>query len=384
MKSKNLRIAFLTSDDPTDKRSWSGIPYYMLHALKRAGADVQPLGPVYNPLKPFGQVANKISRHLLGKRYNYKHSLHYSKQYARIFKHKLQREGSFDLIFAPAASTEIAYLDTDIPIFYTSDATFHIMHEYYDAFSSVFKSIVRQNEEIESRAINKATTLIYPSEWAANSAIHDYGASPENIHIIPYGANLDREPSREEALKSVGLQHSIELLFIGVDWERKGGAVAFHIANELNSMGLNTNLTIIGCNPPLKFQKDFVKVFPYLDKNDPEQFNLLTELYLNADIFILPTQMECYGIVFCEACAFGLPILATNTGGVATIVKEGENGFLFKPDAKPEDYMDKIVELKEDNSLYMKMRRQARDRYESSLNWEHWGQKLTIEIESIL
>lgn len=379
-----MRIAYLTSDDPNDKKSWSGTNYYMLQALKNAGADAHPMGPVQNPLKPFGQVVNKISRSLMGKRYNYRHSLLYSKQYARIFKNKLRREGPFDLIFAPAASTEIAYLDTDIPIFYTSDATFRIMHEYYDAFSSVFKSIAGQNEEIESRAINKASALIYPSDWAANSAVHDYGASPENIHVIPYGANLDHEPSREEALESVGLQHSIELLFVGVDWERKGGALAFHVANELNSMGLNTNLTIIGCNPPLKFQKDFVKVFPYLNKNDPEQFSQLTELYLNADLFILPTQMECYGIVFCEACAFGLPILATNTGGVATIIKEEENGFLFKPDAKPEEYINKIVELKEDNSLYMNMRRKARDRYESSLNWEHWGQEFTNVVESIL
>lgn len=384
MTSKNLRIAFLTSDDPTNKKSWSGIPYFMFNSLKRIGADVQPLGPVFNPLKPFGQIVNKISRSLMNKRYNYRHSLLYSKQYAKIFRDKLQREGPFDLIFAPAASTEIAYLETDIPIFYTSDATFHIMHDYYDAFSSVFKSIVRQNEEIESRAINKASALIYPSDWAADSAIHDYGAHSKNVHLIPYGANLDIVPSRDEVLNVSDLHSSIELLFVGVDWERKGGELAFHVVEKLRSMGVNANLTIVGCNPPVAFQKNFVKVFPYLDKNDPEQFNLLTELYLNADIFILPTQMECYGIVFCEACAFGLPILATNTGGVATIVKDGENGFLFKPDAKPEDYIDKIVELKEDNSLYMKMKQQARDRYETSLNWDHWGQKVYKLIETVL
>ena len=384
MKANNPRIAFLTSEDPNNKKSWSGIPYYMFHALKLIGADVQTLGPVFNPLKPFGQVTNKISRRLLGKRYNYKHSLLYSKQYARIFEKKLNQEGPFDLIFAPAASTEIAYLDTDIPIIYTSDATFRIMHDYYDTFSSVFKSIVRQNEEIESRAINNASALIYPSEWAADSAVHDYGAHSNNVHVIPYGANLDIIPSRDEALNDSELHSSIELLFVGVDWERKGGELAFNVVEKLRSKGINANLTIVGCNPPAKFQKSFVNVYTYLDKNNPDQFAMLTKLYLNAHLFILPTQKECYGIVFCEACAFGLPVLAVNTGGVATIIKDGENGYLFDSDAAPEQYVDKIIKLIDDESLYKKMKQNARDRYESLLNWDHWGQKFNYVLNSVL
>lgn len=384
MNTQNLRIAFLTSNDPRDKKSWSGICYYMFQSLQNTGANVHPLGPVYNPLKPFGQVINKVSRNFLGKRYNYKHSLLYSKQYASILENKLRRDGPFDLIFAPAASTEIAYLESDIPIIYTSDATFRIMHEYYSAFSSLFGSIVRQNDEIESRAISKASALTYPSEWAANSAIHDYGASSNNVHVIPYGANLDHVPSRDKVLAHSKVKNSLELLFVGVDWERKGGALAFRATKELRSRGLNANLTIIGCMPPANFQEKFVNVCPYLDKNDPEQFDLLTKLYLNAHLFILPTQNECYGIVFCEASAFGLPILATDTGGVATIVKEGENGFLFDSDAKTEYYVEKIINLTEDDTLYKKMKRNARDRYESLLNWEHWGQQMNSVIKSIL
>lgn len=60
----------------------------------------------------------------------------------------------------------------------------------------------------------KASKLIYPSKWAANSAIFDYGVEPEKTEIIPFGANLDTVPLIDKVLSK---KHSLpcRLLFIG-------------------------------------------------------------------------------------------------------------------------------------------------------------------------
>ncbi len=148
---------------------------------------------------------------------------------------------------------------------------------------------------------------------------------------------------------------------------------------NLKSRGWDVALTIVGCNPDLNLPG--VEIIPFLSKNDPVQAKRLNDLFLQADFFILPTTAECFGLVFAEASAMGTPVLARNTGGVSGVVKEGANGFLLPESAKGEAYAAKIIEVL-NGEKYNSLRQSSRALYESSLNWNAWGEKVANVILS--
>jgi glycosyltransferase involved in cell wall biosynthesis len=368
---KHIKIAFLTSDDPKDRRVWSGTYYFMAKALEKHCGEVRYLGPVKPPFRIFGKVSNKLSQLLLQKRYDYMHSVFLAKSYAKIFGTKLSA-GSFDLIFAPAASTEIAFLDTRIPIVYLSDTTFALMHGYYPQFSNLWHLSIKNGNDIEKRAIKKASLILYPSSWAAESAVKDYQADEQRIHVIPFGANLEEIPPKELILHKKK-SDCLGLLFLGVHWERKGGGLAFETLLKLEDLGVRTELIVCGCIPPPQFSHPRMTVIPYLNKNDPSQFKKLADLFLMSDILLLPTRSECYGIVFCEANAFGLPVITTATGGVSGAVRNGENGFLLPFSATGFDYAKIIAGIYQDDQRYYDLVRSSRRAFEERLNWDTWA-----------
>jgi glycosyltransferase involved in cell wall biosynthesis len=378
-----VHIAFLSVYDARDKRSWSGIPYYIAQSLGRHCGEVHYLGPF-----PSGRLFSLLRagafllRKLTGKRFDYVHSTFLARHYGRYFTARL-REGRYDVVMAPVGSSVVAFLQTDLPVVLLSDTTFANMIDYYPAYSRLFGFSRKMGMEVERRAFQKASALLFPSHWAAESAVRDFGVAPEKVHLLPLGANLDTVPAREEVLarRKTG---TCRLLFLGVDWERKGGSIAFETLLELRRRGIPATLTIIGCVPPDAYRDENLLIIPFLNKNDPEQRKQLNHCLLNADFLILPTRAECYGIVFAEASAYGLPSITTRTGGIAGVVTEGVNGFLLPPEAKASAYADKIAAVFGSDELYYSLVLSSRERYEESLNWDAWAEGFREILETSL
>ena len=256
------------------------------------------------------------------------------------------------------------------------------MENYYYPLSQVHPITRWEGNHLEKQAILNADALIYASDWAARSAIEDYGANSDKINIIPFGANIDDVPARE-TLSDGSTDGRLRLLFVGQDWERKGGQIAFDALLALLGRGIDTELTVIGCTPGGNLAHPSLRVIPNLDKNLPAQRAALAEFYRGSDIFLLPTRAECSGIVFCEAGAYGLPIISTQTGGVPTVVVEGTNGFLLPHDADGKVYAERLAALWGNRAAYLRMRQSSRDRYETVLNWTAWAAKVRQLIEQL-
>ncbi len=377
---KRPKIAYLTSNDPRDRRSWSGTHYFMAQALQKHCGDVSLLGPIKPPLVPAAKICDRVLRKATGKRYLYTHSVWLSKHIAKIAERRLAAD-NFDFIFAPAGSTEIAYLHTTLPIVYLSDTTVSLIYNYYPEFSNVLASSIREAEMIERLAINKAAIVLYPSQWAAQSAVSDYHADERKVHVVPFGANLVHPPARDVVLDRAVSQRC-RLLFVGVDWVRKGGDIAFKTMLALEEMGVPTDLTIVGCTPPKGVAHRNLHIAGFLDKNKRIDNDKMSQIFLESTFLVLPTQMECTAIVFCEASAFGLPIIATDTGGVSGAVVNGENGCLMPASATSRDYAETIYRLFSDRQSYQDLKIQCRDAFDERLNWDAWAgtiqQKLTL------
>jgi glycosyltransferase involved in cell wall biosynthesis len=119
-----------------------------------------------------------------------------------------------------------------------------------------------------------------------------------------------------------------------------------------------------------------VNIVGFLNKNDPQDRLRLEKIYRHSDFFLLPTRAECYGIVFCEANAYGLPVLSTATGGIPEIVRNGVNGFLLPLEARGEAYAAHILSIFGNPAKYRKMRAASREQFETRLNWDAWGKRM--------
>ncbi|WP_313805901.1 glycosyltransferase family 4 protein [Flavobacterium sp.] len=370
---KNLRVAFLTATDPNDKRSWSGIHYCMLQELRQHFLVVESIGPIDNLLLKSLGVVNKITRLVFKKGYNHNNSILRSYLLSLVINKKLKR-GNYEVIFAPAASTEVAFLKTDLPILYFSDSSFGQLNGYYPVFSDLFDFSRKESNYIEQKAIDKAAFFVYPSRWAANYVAKEYGVSEEKLAIIPFGANVE-DQSILYMEKQTGNNRAFNLLFLGVNWERKGGDIVYKTFLLLKEKGYNVTLTVCGCVPP--FVDDQINIIPFLNKNLPEHLEHFKTLMQETHLLFVPTKADCSPIVFCEANAFGIPVLTNNTGGVSELVIDDFNGYALNMNSRPEDYALKIETLLQDADLYSRLSQNSRSFYLKDLNWGSWGKKIS-------
>ncbi len=379
-----LKIAFLTSEPAQNQHSYSGSLYYMGKALEQHCGEVTYLEHIISWEKRFlGRIMREAAKcHLIKWQIAYKRLLFVANKQARIAAQRLAGR-HFDVIVAPDCVPEIAFLRTDIPILLPLDVTFRLQHNYYPEYSHLLAFSARQGEIIEQAAFQNASKLLFSSPWAARSAIEDYGTNPQKIHTIFFGANLDHIPPKAQVLAKKPLEQC-RLLFMGVGWERKGGYIAYETLLKLEERGIQTELIVCGSTPPSDIAHERLTVIPYLDKNDERQAREIEKLYTMSDFLILPTRVDCAPNVFKEANAFGLPIITADTGGVADLVRDGENGYVLPFEARGEAYARVIAELYRDEPRYQQMVQSSRAAYDERLNWDTWAKAVYKIMQEVV
>jgi glycosyltransferase involved in cell wall biosynthesis len=362
-------VAFVAAYDPTDPSAWSGIPARMLSGLRLAGLPVRAVGPLRlrgNLLWRFERRARRVigASTLLREREPWIADS-YGRQVARLL-----RTDPPIAVISPG-TVAVARLNCTAPVVIWADATFAGMRGYYGGFTGLARRTVAAGETLERQALHRCAAAVFSSNWAARSAVEYYGVPPERVHEIPFGANLDPEFNDAEVESLVmNRQHeTCELLFVGVDWQRKGADLAIKVVTLLNRRGLRSRLTIVGCEPPSGVRvPDCVRVLGFTPRGNARSGGL-SDLFATAHFFILPTRAEAFGIVFAEASAFAVPSLATRTGGVESAVREGANGWLFDLEDGPERYCSVVESLMADRQAYVVAALRAHREYAHRLNW---------------
>jgi glycosyltransferase involved in cell wall biosynthesis len=385
--SPSLKIALIAHIDAGDRRTLSGTPYQISLLLNRHLGEVTRIDNLIPANMTLQYIAaNWFSRkawlllaeylktlfwRLLKKRYDWRISLNASRYCAHQIDKRLS-EDRFDLIWVEKSSIAMPFVSTDVPIIYESDATFHALLDYYPWFTGLSKSAIRNGEALERMSLHKAAAIVHTADWAKRSAIEDYGIAPERVTVLPSPPNCDNVPPREIVLREKRTDEC-NLLFVGVDWERKGGDIAVAATDELARRGIPAKLHICGCQPPHRYDGNpRIRVVGFLDKNNRADLARWEELFLGAHFFILPTRAECMGISFSEAAGFGLPIIATDTGGVPTVVRHGRNGLLFGLNESPVTIASGIAGLWNDKTRYLAMRAESRRFFDEEISEEVW------------
>lgn len=372
MDKNRLRVGFLSVQNYLDKNTFSGTLYYMYQALASTDIDLVRLGkPQTSSLQQ--KILNRLIRQeplaLDIKSPDYAEQC---QRFAALIDKQL-KQTPCDVLYAPVAASELMCVNTDIPIVYLSDTTFRVYNQLYEInFTPKQREL---SEKSEANAIARANQVVYSSEWAANSAINDYGADPGKVHVIAFGANLDDVPAANEVLTH---KHNAvcRLLFVGKDWKRKGGNIAFDCLKALLNMGINTELTMIGCTPPDGLTHEKLTIIPFLNKNIPKQRKQLNEIYLRSNFLLFPTRADCSPIAICEANAFGLPVITTTVGGVPSIIRNGVNGYMLPLSAPGEEYAKAIANSFANSATYQQLVESSRKEYDYRLNWTSWAKSV--------
>jgi len=365
-----MKIAFVSQLDSRNIQEWSGTPYYMVQGLRNSGHVVTEVGPLKPPFLQFMKLVLKVRQALTGKYYDLSRHPLVAKSLSKQAMKLMGRE-HFDVVVCPS-SIVCAGLDISTPIVTWEDATFAGMVGYYPGMWQNFsQETLTHGNLLQQQSLQRATVSAFSSDWAAQSALSHYQVEKEKVAVIPLGANLSEVPTQEEVYKAIDRRErndECRLLFIGVDWHRKGGDLVIKTAVALRNMGINAVVDIVGCQPPDDVP-DLVRSHGFISKSTQEGRQKFRSLLLDAHYLFVPSIAECYGLVFAEASAFGVPSLARATGGIPSAVKNGCNGWAFGVDEPDQIYAEHISNQLESNGAYSEAARRARQFYEERLNW---------------
>lgn len=359
-------IGYVSVANPfEDRKAWSGTIFKIREGLENAGYNV-----VWIPIKLgfLYRFANILSRFIYGKGPR-EHGNFLT--WIRAVSTSWELIGTCDYLFFPGDCQITKYRKVDKPIIYYSDATFKQMIGYY--WKDLSGLLLREGDRNERIANDNSTIIIKSSHWAINSVVADYQQKTSKCHVLEFGANID-----ERDIVKTDIYHGgpVNILFSGVEWERKGADIAIDTVKELNRKGVEAKLFLVGIkeeNIPEKYKNiSCVDYIGFLNKNIPEQYQKLITIMGRCNLFLLPTKAECAGIVLCEASAFGLPIFTFDTGGIGNYVIDGMNGYKLTMDADANAFATKIKEAIETNEL-LKLREGCLNFYEEKLNWKAWA-----------
>jgi glycosyltransferase involved in cell wall biosynthesis len=373
-QTRPLRVAYVCYYDPMDITKWSGTGYHMHKALAEAGVDVTLIGPLRNQHNPIN-----IARYLWNKKVR-KLNDHphrdpgFLRHYARQVEARL-RTLDVDLVVGPGG-LPLCYLETDLPIVVWTDCTFASLLNYYEAFKNMSARSVRDGHAADQALFDRCARAMFSCEWAADSAVNDYGYDPARCDIVSLGANVPVEKDEQAIRRTVRSRSrdELRLLFLGVQWVRKGGDTALAVGEELHRRGLPVRMDLVGAAPPEgRDVPSWATVHGFIRKSTEEGMRRISGMLASSHFMVLPTKADCTPIVFNEASSAALPVMTTRTGGVPSVVHEGVNGHLFDLGAPASAWADRIEGLWHDQTAYEELSIAAWRDFHERLNWAAAG-----------
>ncbi len=383
-----LRLLFYEmTAHPEDRRLWSGTPAHIVEGLRRQGVSTTCVGAVPRWVNRLPS-SSLWHYYRLVRRQNFIPDRHpvINRVFSAIGSERIRAYPDIDAIVTTTVAGA-AHLRTKLPVFIIHDATWAQMMEMHPWFreSAQPEYMVKSGWELERRAFSQPNHyVVLASAWARNRAIADHDLDPARVFTLPLGANFSEDPPDELVSRAIAGRtgEHCNLLFVGVEFEKKGGPIAVAAAEALRNMGIPTTLNIAGCSPT--GLPAWVQVHGYLRKSRPEELRKLQELYSQSDFFILPTRAEAQGIVFNEAAGYGLPAAGTDVGGVSSGVKNGDWGILLPLQASGSEYAAWIAELFRDRRRYRETAQRARQDFVARLSRSAYTRRLLEIIDRVL
>lgn len=225
--------------------------------------------------------------------------------------------------------------------------------------------------QLERTIYQNASHIFTRSRHVTHSIVEQYGCHPDKVTCVYAGSNLqpDAEPLDNEGYSNKNI------LFVGVDWERKGGPELVQAFRQVLPAHPDARLTIVGCTPQVDV--------PNCEVVGRLPLTQVREYYRRASVFCLPTKLEPFGIVFIEAFSYRLPVVATRVGAIPDFVIPGENGYLVEP-GEINCLAERLIQLLADPAKCRAFGEHGRRLVRENYNWEAVGRRMKEQIAATL
>jgi D-inositol-3-phosphate glycosyltransferase len=225
----------------------------------------------------------------------------------------------------------------------------------------------------EADVIGCSDAILASCRAEAEQLVRLYGADPTRVELVPPGVDHaffspgDRAGARA-ALAHLHLGEGPVLLFVGRIQPLKGLDVAVRALAALGRPDA-TLVAVGGASGPegahevarIRALVDELGVAEQVRFVEPQPHHLLSTYYRAADVCVVPSRSESFGLVALEAGACGTPVVAAAVGGLRTLVDDGHTGFLVE-DRDPDRFAERIGALLADEALAVRLGAQAAQR----------------------
>jgi glycosyltransferase involved in cell wall biosynthesis len=178
----------------------------------------------------------------------------------------------------------------------------------------------------EQRVFDRMDLIMTMTDWLRQSFIEDFAQDPAKVVTVGVGVNIEHTP----ALPKRDWQRP-RLLFIGLDWERKGGPYLLEAFARVYAERPDSELWIVGHEAPAGAAQPGVRWFGRINRTTAQGDAEIARLNSEATAFVMPSIFEPTGNVFLEAMVYGLPCVGTRCCAMAEIIEDDVTGLLAAP-----------------------------------------------------
>ncbi|MBB2183540.1 glycosyltransferase family 4 protein [Lachnospiraceae bacterium MD1] len=346
-----MKLSYVCTWNKIKELTWSGTTFYLMKAMEKyfdlTNYDIQmdyPNGTIVNHNSSLGRAI--LSRKAK----------------------KILKESDANIVFQ---IDDYVIMEDKINCIYQDLSIDSILYHskykrdifLHSNFEEVDEELLENRNKWQKQFLDKVDFVFTMSEWLAENLIHYTKLPPKKIHVVGAGVNID--------VSKVNYSHKVgnKILFIGRDFERKGGVLTIEAFMLLKERMPEAELFIVGpVNKPFIGEVNgihFIGELPY-DKL-PDYYNL-------CDVFCMPSIFEAYGIVFAEALIYGLPCIGRNDFAMSELIKDSYSGYLLNQDS-PDILAEKMYDLLKNKEIHENVKKEHKN-YVETYSWDAVAQRI--------
>lgn len=360
-----LTISFVVLWGHNKEKTWSGIPWGLLCEFKKL-TEVEEIFLKRRTFSLWDRILIKMGL------FDHDMDLGLIKQNRNSLKKQLTKENNVifqfsDIAYNTKYRKTYVYQDTCVNyimnLYKTDPTTFS-----YSNFSANGIDAIKKREKYEADYYKNCSGIFTMSHWLKDYLISSCNIPKEIVHHVGGGININNQlidDSKKEGNK---------ILFVGRDFQRKGGEIVCQAFKILKEKMPNAELHIAG---PISYPiKEDVKGIHFWGDCTTDKVGELMNL---CDIFCMPSYFEAYGLVFIEALTYGLPCIGRNKYEMPYLIEHGRTGLLINDDNIHLLANNMYVLLSD--PLYRETVKSKRNEYIREYSWKTVAKKILYIIE---
>lgn len=367
-----LRLLILCGGDPNSEIAFSGSARALFQALERRGcvvhkANVLGFSDPFKKLNFVGKVIQKLDRFRLWENYRLSPLCFYRNTKRALDVTKSRSDYNACLMYGTRLNPAL-----DVPKYCYFDATAaQLVAANGWGFAGRSKSNNQKNIDYQRKVFDSCSGIFPRTQYAAESVYNDYGIQKDKVTVAGAGYNHNKLPLPHESYRNKNI------LFIGVQFERKGGPLILDAFKIVRKKMPDATLTIVGAK--LDINVPGVEVVDRIYKDEADGLRRILEFYSKASLFCIMSTLEPFGIVVVEAQNSFVPCIVPKKFAFTETVKDGLTG-VHLLDETPEALANVMIKLLSDPENLKRMGEAAHTFIQENWTWDIAAERIETRI----